>query len=91
MQQKPHNQAAQPLAFDPIWLRVRAEAEDTVAQEPALARFIWETVLNHDRLEDAVVHRLAERLDHPTVRATLIRQTFEDLQNKSSPKKKRET
>ena len=30
------------------------------------------------RLEEAVIHRLAERLDHPTVRATLIRQTFEE-------------
>ncbi len=77
MQNKPQTQpAARPVEFDPIWDRVRAEAEETVQQEPALASFIWETVLNQPRLEDAVVHRLAERLDHPTVRANLIRQTF---------------
>ena len=49
-------------AVDPIWNRVRAEAETLVASEPALASFIWETVLNHSRLEDAIVHRVAERL-----------------------------
>ncbi|MDR3373524.1 MAG: serine O-acetyltransferase [Ancalomicrobiaceae bacterium] len=64
--------------IDPVWQRVRAEAQETVANEPALASFIWETVLNHSRLEDAVIHRLSERLDHPTVRANLIRQTFEE-------------
>ena len=63
---------------DPLWQRVRDEAEGIVAAEPALASFVWETVLNHDRLEDAVIHRIAERLDHPTVKAALIRQTYEE-------------
>ena len=81
MQQRPQPQAGGTLEFDPIWQRVRAEAEETVAQEPALASFIWETVLNHGQLEDAVVHRVAERLDHPTVRATLIRHTFMEAFN----------
>src|SRR3977135_2625410 len=50
--------------LDPIWDRVRNEAEDIVRREPELASFIYSTVLHHERLEDAVVHRLAERLDH---------------------------
>jgi serine O-acetyltransferase len=62
--------------IDPIWQRVRAEAEAMVAAEPALASFVWETVLNQTRLEDAVIHRVAERLDHSTVKAALIRQTY---------------
>ncbi len=78
MQQRSQAQVAAIPEFDPIWQHVRAEAQETIANEPALASFIWETVLNHSRLEEAVVHRLAERLDHPTVRATLIRQTFEE-------------
>ena len=65
-------------AVDPIWNRVRAEAETLVASEPALASFIWETVLNHSRLEDAIVHRVAERLGHPTVKEALIRQTYDE-------------
>lgn len=63
---------------DPIWDRVRTEAEAMAAAEPALASFIWETVLNHARLEDAIVHRVAERLGHTTVKEALIRQTYEE-------------
>ena len=64
--------------IDPIWRRVRDEAEAMAASEPALASFIWETVLNHGRLEDAIVHRVAERLGHPTVKEALVRQTYEE-------------
>jgi len=41
-------------ALDPIWDRVRTEAEDIVRREPELASFIYSTVLHHDRLEDSV-------------------------------------
>ncbi|NEW86208.1 MULTISPECIES: serine O-acetyltransferase [Rhodopseudomonas] len=71
-------QSATVTALDPIWERVRAEAEDIVRREPELASFIFATVLHHDRLEDAVVHRVAERLDHSALSGDLIRQTFED-------------
>ena len=46
--------------LDPIWERIRGEAEDIVRREPELATFIFSTVLHHDRLEDSVVHRLAD-------------------------------
>ena len=39
-------------ALDPVWDRVRAEAEDIVRREPELASFIYSTVLHHERLED---------------------------------------
>ncbi|NLH80344.1 MAG: serine O-acetyltransferase [Phyllobacteriaceae bacterium] len=65
-------------AVDPIWDRVRSEAEAMASAEPALASFIWESVLNHGRLEDAIVHRVAERLGHTTVKEALIRQTYEE-------------
>ena len=61
---------------DPIWSQIRAEAEEAVAREPALGGFIFATVLNHEQLEDAVCHRLAQRLHHSDVDATLISQTF---------------
>jgi len=57
-------QGAKLAALDPIWDRVRGEAEDIVRREPELASFIYSTVLHHERLEDSVVHRIAERLDH---------------------------
>lgn len=65
-------------ALDPIWDRVRSEAEDIVRREPELAAFIYSAVLHHDRLEAAVVHRVAERLDHSALSGDLIRQTFDE-------------
>lgn len=64
---------------DPIWTAVRGEAEDVVAKERALGGFIFATILSHDRLEDAVCHRLAQRLNHSDVDAGLIGQTFNDV------------
>src|ERR1700732_3150281 len=71
-------QATKLAALDPIWDRVRTEAEDIVKREPELATFIYSTVLHHDRLEDAVVHRIAERLDHSALSGDLIRQAYLD-------------
>src|SRR3954469_13649024 len=71
-------QGAKLAALDPIWDRVRAEAEDIVRREPELASFIYSTVLHHERLEDSVVHRLAERLDHSALSGDLIRQTYDE-------------
>lgn len=63
-------------AVDPIWDEVRREADDVVRSEPALAGFVYATILSKDRLEDAVCHRLAQRLNHSDVDAGLIAETF---------------
>ncbi|MRX31788.1 serine O-acetyltransferase [Aminobacter sp. MDW-2] len=71
--------AARPSAVkpvDPIWRSVRDEATDAVAGDPLLAAFLYATILNQDTLEEAVIHRLAERLAHQDLGADLIRQTF---------------
>src|SRR6185436_329564 len=62
----------------PGWARIRGEAEDVVRQEPELATFIYSTILHHDTLEAAVIHRVTERLDAPDVSAELIRQAYAD-------------
>jgi len=61
---------------DPVWNRIRREAEEVVRKEPELATFIYSTILHHDTLEGAVVQRVAERLDHSDLPAELIRQAF---------------
>ena len=61
---------------DPLFARIRQEAEEAMRREPELAAFLMTTILNHDTLESAVVHRVASRLDHPDVPAALIRQTL---------------
>ncbi len=66
-------------AYDPIWTTIREEAEAAIRNEPALGGFIFATVLSHDRLEDAVCHRLAQRLNHSDVDAGLINQTFQQV------------
>lgn len=66
-------------AQDPIWLALRKEAEAAMAAEPALTGFIFATVMSHDRLEDAICHRIAQRLGHADVDAGLIVQTFTDV------------
>jgi serine O-acetyltransferase len=63
---------------DPVWLRIRQEAEEVVRREGELATFIYSTILHHDTLEAAVVHRVSERLDRPEVPAELIRQAYAD-------------
>ena len=64
---------------DPIWTAVRDEANEAVQRDPLLAAFLYSTVLNHSTLEDAVIHRIASRLDHSDVSASLIVQTFKAM------------
>jgi serine O-acetyltransferase len=63
---------------DPVWARIRHEAEEAVGREPELATFIYSTILHRDTLEAAIIYRLAERLDHPAVSGELIRQAYLD-------------
>jgi serine O-acetyltransferase len=67
------------LALDPIWGQMRKEADAAVVAEVALGSFIYATVLSHSKLEDAVCHRLAQRLNHTDVDAGLIAQTFQGV------------
>ena len=70
---------------DPVWAQIRREAEEVARCEPELATFIYSTILHHDTLEAAVVHRVSERLDSPEVSAELIRQAYADaLENDPS-------
>jgi serine O-acetyltransferase len=63
---------------DPVWTRVRQEAEALARAEPELGSFIYGSILHHDSLEQAVVHRVAERLDRADVSGELIRQAYGD-------------
>jgi len=65
--------------LDPIWSEIRKEAQTAMTAEPALGSFIFATVLGHDRLEDAICHRLAQRIQHADVDAVLLNQTFQGV------------
>jgi len=63
---------------DPVWTRLRSEAEAAVAAEPALGTLIVSSVLNQPSFESAVAHRVAVRLGHPAVTSDLIEQAFSE-------------
>jgi serine O-acetyltransferase len=69
---------ADPIAgiVDPVWSRMRSEAEAAAKAEPALAAFFLTSVLHHERLEDAIIHRLANRLARAGLGADLLAQIF---------------
>ncbi len=64
--------------LDPVWQRIRAEAEDIARREPVLGGFIFSSVLNHSTFEKALIHRLAQRLGNADIGADLVVQAFED-------------
>jgi len=64
---------------DPMFARVRIEAEEAASRDPALASFLMTAILNHDTFEHAVAHRVAERLSHNDIPGALIRQAYDDL------------
>ncbi|KQT86299.1 serine O-acetyltransferase [Aurantimonas sp. Leaf443] len=66
-------------AVDPIWARVRDEAQEAATREPVLSGFIFSTVLNHSTLESALIQRVSQRLDHADVPAIVIAQTFHEM------------
>ncbi|MGR6430931.1 serine O-acetyltransferase [Rhizobium sp. PAMB 3182] len=71
--------AEQVKSMDPIWDSMRQEASSAALGDPVLTAFLYSTVLNHKSLEDCVIYRICERLDHPDIQATLLRQTFEEM------------
>lgn len=63
---------------DPVWARIRDEAEEITRREPELSTFIYENILHHGTLEAAIVHRVSQRLEHADVSGDMIRQAYDD-------------
>src|SRR5262249_62140832 len=57
---------------DPVCARIRSEAEDVARREPELATFIYENILHHDTLENAIAHRGSQPHDHLLVSADRV-------------------
>jgi serine O-acetyltransferase len=63
---------------DPLFARLLGEAEAAAAREPAVASFLYATVLSQADLESVVAHRLAQRLAQPDLPASVIVNLFLD-------------
>ncbi|MBS0278721.1 MAG: serine O-acetyltransferase [Proteobacteria bacterium] len=64
---------------DPIWFAMRERAEGFAASEPAIAILAHATILQHDRLEDALAYLLASKIGDGGVTPLLAREVFEEV------------
>jgi serine O-acetyltransferase len=64
--------------LDPIWSALREQAEGIAAREPALAGFVHATILQHERLEQALSYHLARKLGGEDLGPLAIREVFDD-------------
>jgi serine O-acetyltransferase len=69
---------------DPLFSRIRIEAQEAMSRDPALSSFLMTAILNHDILEHAISHRIAERLSHPDLPGVVIRQAYDELIGRDS-------
>lgn len=65
--------------MDPIWDSLKDEALHASAHEPMLSAFLYATIINQRSLEESVIHRIAQRLDHSDLDASLVRQAFLEM------------
>jgi serine O-acetyltransferase len=64
--------------IDPVWDRMRREAEESVRNEPALGGFVYSAILAHETFEDSLMHRLAQRLGNADVGSDAVVNAFKD-------------
>ncbi|OYY13911.1 MAG: serine O-acetyltransferase [Rhizobiales bacterium 35-68-8] len=63
---------------DPVWARLRNEADEAAEKETLLAGFMVSAVLGHASLEAVVGARIAARLDHAEMPGALIRAAYQE-------------
>ena len=69
---------------DPLFGRMRIEAEAIMRAEPELATLLLTTVLNQDSLDQAVIQRITARLDHPDLPGVVLRDVFADVASRDA-------
>lgn len=65
--------------LDPVWDRMRREAEAAVAAEPLMASLIHAVILQAKGLETAVSYRLAQKLASDDMSQMLVRQVANEM------------
>jgi serine O-acetyltransferase len=61
---------------DPVFARLRAEAEDAIRKEPDIAGFFFSAILNLESLEAVIIRRVAVRLGHTAFPSDLIEKAY---------------
>ncbi|MBN2760783.1 MAG: serine O-acetyltransferase, partial [Rhodobacteraceae bacterium] len=60
-------------ALDPVWQRIRTEAEAALAAEPLLGGMFHSSVLHHKTLEQALAFRLSQKLSSAELSEQILR------------------
>lgn len=60
--------------LDPVWSRMRREAEEIVEREPLMGSLVHSVILQEPSLEAAISYRLAQKLTNDDMPQMLIRQ-----------------
>lgn len=68
-------------SVDPVWQKVKTEAEQAVEADKVIAGLIYNAILNHQTLEEALAYHLSQRLDHSDVDASVLNRTFNEIIN----------
>jgi serine O-acetyltransferase len=63
---------------DPLFARLRTEAEEILRREPELGGFLHPAILSQNGVAGVVAHRVAQRLERPEAPYIAIRQAFEE-------------
>ncbi len=67
------------LQLDPVWEKIRSEADQAVHDEPLLGAFLHKNVLQHSNIEDALAHRISLKL----ASVEISEQYFRDFCNRA--------
>lgn len=76
--QRAGHPAKETCPIDPLWLAIRAEVKKYAVREPMLASFLHATILNHNRLEDALSYLLAQKLASADIPAMSVREMVDE-------------
>ncbi|MGV6812479.1 MAG: serine O-acetyltransferase [Brevirhabdus sp.] len=66
-------------AVDPVWTRIREEAEAAVRQEPLIGGMIHANILHHQTFEDAIAYRVALKLGSGEMSEQLLREIADEM------------
>ncbi len=66
--------ARDPVRVDPVWDRIRQEAQDAIDAEPMIGGMVHASVLHHGALEDALAFRLAGKLASVEIGEQMLRE-----------------
>ena len=64
--------------IDPVWSRIRLEAEAAISSEPLLGGLVHSSVLHHPTFERALAYRLSMKLTSPEMSGQIFREFVDE-------------